>query len=165
MLKRVSSQMHFSRVKPFISINLYINMDLYKYYMSETKKILFVCVENAGRSQMAEGFFRKFALPEFLPQSAGTKPTSEINPLAVQVMQEVGIDITGQKPKVLSDEMIKKSAKIVNMGCMDKESCPALFVNNIIDWNIPDPKGKPIDQVRKIRDEIETKIRELVASL
>ena len=165
MLKRVSSQMHFKRVKPFISINLYINMDLYKRYMSETKKILFVCVENAGRSQMAEGFFRKFALPEFLPQSAGTKPTNEINPLAVQVMKEVGIDITGQTPKILSDEMIKKSAKIVNMGCMDKEFCPILFVNNVIDWNISDPKGKPIEQVRKIRDEIETKVRELVSSL
>ena len=140
-------------------------MDLYKHYMSDTKKILFVCVENAGRSQMAEGFFRKLALSEFLPQSAGTKPSSEINPLAVQVMKEIGIDITGQKPKVLSDEMIKKSTKIVNMGCMDKESCPALFVNNVIDWNIPDPKGKPIEQVRKIRDEIETKVKELVASL
>jgi arsenate reductase len=157
--------MHFSKVKPFISINVYINIDLYKYYMSEPKKILFVCIENAGRSQMAEGFFRKFALPEFLPQSAGTKPASEINPLAVQVMKEVGIDITGQKPKVLSDEIIKKSAKVVNMGCMDKESCPMLFVNNVIDWNIPDPKGKPVDQVRKIRDEIEIKVRELVSSL
>jgi len=133
--------------------------------MPETKKILFVCVENAGRSQMAEGFFRKFALQEFLPLSAGTKPTSEINPLAVQVMKEVGIDITRQKPKILSDDMIKKSAKIVNMGCMDKESCPALFVNNILDWNISDPKGKPIEQVRKIRDEIETKVKELVAGL
>ena len=165
MLKRVSSQIHFSNVKPFISINVYINIDLYKHYMSETKKILFVCIENAGRSQMAEGFFRKFALPEFLPQSAGTKPTNEINPLAVQVMKEIGIDITRQKPKVLSDEMIKKSTKVVNMGCMDKESCPALFVNNVIDWNIPDPKGKSIEQVRKIRDEIEIKVKELVASL
>ena len=133
--------------------------------MSEPRKILFVCVENAGRSQIAEGFFRKFAPPEFLPQSAGTKPTSEINPLAVHAMKEVGIDITGQKPKVLSDEMIKKSAKVVNMGCMDKESCPALFVNSVIDWNIPDPKGKSIEQIRKIRDEIETKVRELVTSL
>jgi len=164
MLKRVSSQIHFSNVKPFISINVYINMDLYKHYMSETK-ILFVCVENAGRSQMAEGFFRKIALPEFLPQSAGTKPINEINPLAVQVMKEVGIDITGQKPKVLSDDMIKKSAKVVNMGCMDKESCPALFVNNVIDWNIPDPKGKSLEEVRKIRDEIEIKVKELVANL
>jgi len=80
-------------------------------------------------------------------------------------MKEIGIDITGQKPKVLSDEMIKKSVKVVNMGCMDKESCPVLFVNNVIDWNIPDPKGKPIEQIRKIRDEIETKVKELVASL
>ena len=165
MLKRVSSQIHFSNVKPFISINVYINMDLYKYYMYETKKILFVCVENAGRSQMAEGFFRKFALSEFLPLSAGIKPTNEINPIAVQVMKEIGIDITKQKPKILSDDMIKTSIKVVNMGCMDEESCPALFVNDIIDWNIPDPKGKPIEQVRKIRDEIQTKVKELVASL
>lgn len=165
MLKRVSSQIHFSNVKPFISINVYINMDLYKYYMSETKKILFICIENAGRSQMAEGFFRKFALPEFLPLSAGTKPINEINPIVVQVMKEIGIDITKQKPKILSDDMIKTSTKVVNMGCMNKESCPALFVNDIIDWNIPDPKGKPIEQVRKIRDEIQTKVKELVASL
>jgi protein-tyrosine-phosphatase len=124
MLKRVSSQMHLSKVKPFISINLYINMDLYKDYMSDTKKVLFVCVENAGRSQMAEGFFRKLAPPEFLPTSAGTKPVNEINPLAIKVMKEIGIDISKQKPKLLSDETITKSAKVVNMGCMDKE--PAL---------------------------------------
>jgi len=165
MLKRVSSQMHLSKVKPFISINLYINMDLYKDYMPNTKRILFVCVENAGRSQMAEGFFRKLAPQEFLPTSAGTMPVNEINPLAIQVMKEVGIDISKQKPKILSDAMIKESAKVVNMGCMDKESCPALFVNDIIDWNIADPKGKSIEQVRQIRDEIKSKVRELVTNL
>lgn len=129
------------------------------------KKILFVCVENAGRSQMAEGFFRKFAPKGYEPLSAGTKPISEINPLAVEVMKEVGIDITKQKPKILSDEMIRHSDKIVNMGCMDKESCPALFVNNLTDWNIEDPKGKSIEKVREIRDEIEIKMKEFVATL
>ena len=133
--------------------------------MSESKKILFVCVENAGRSQIAEGFFRKFAPRGLEPLSAGTKPTSEINPVVIEVMKESGIDISKQKPKTLSDEMIKRSYKVVNMGCMEKESCPALFVNNILEWNIEDPKGKPIDKVRKIRDEIETKVREFVATL
>ena len=133
--------------------------------MADSKKILFVCVENAGRSQMAEGFFRKFASREYESLSAGTKPIDSINPLAVEVMKEVGIDITKQNPKIVSDDMIQNSFKVVNMGCMDKDSCPALFVNNLIDWNIEDPKGEPIDRVRKIRDEIETKVKELVANL
>ena len=133
--------------------------------MSASKKILFICVENAGRSQMAEGFFKKFAPREYEVLSAGTKPIDSINPLAVEVMKEVGIDITRQKPKIISDDMIKSSYKVVNMGCMDKDSCPALFVNNLIDWNIEDPKGKPIDRVRKIRNEIEMKVKELVANL
>ena len=129
------------------------------------KRILFVFVENPGRSQMAEGFFRKISPAEYQPISAGTNPTDIINPLAIEVMKEIGIDITKQKPKVLSDDMIRNSVKIVNMGCMDKESCPALFVNNVIEWNISDPKGKPIEQVRKIRDEVEAKVMELVAIL
>ena len=131
--------------------------------MSQT--VLFVCIENAGRSQMAEGFFRKYAPKEYVPLSAGTTPTDKINPLAIQAMKEIGIDIADQKPKVLTDEMIRKSSKIVNMGCMDRQSCPALFVNNMIEWSIPDPKNKPIDEVRKIRDEIEIRIMEFVATL
>ena len=131
--------------------------------MSQT--VLFVCIENAGRSQMAEGFFRKYAPKEYVPLSAGTTPTEKINPLAIQAMKEIGIDIAEQKPKVLTDEMIRKSSKIVNMGCMDRQSCPALFVNNMIEWSIPDPKNKPIDEVRKIREEIEIRIMELVATL
>ena len=131
--------------------------------MSQT--VLFVCIENAGRSQMAEGFFRKYAPREYVPLSAGTTPTEKINPLAIKAMKEIGIDIADQKPKVLTDEMIRKSSKIVNMGCMDRQSCPALFVNNMIEWSIPDPKNKPIDEVRKIRDEIEIRIMEFVATL
>ncbi len=129
------------------------------------KKILFVCVENAGRSQMAEGFFRKYAPSGYEPQSAGTKPIGTINPLAIEVMKEVGIDISSQQPKIISDSMIQQSSRIVNMGCMDKESCPAVFVQNVLDWAIPDPKGKPLDDVRKIRDMIEIMVLEFCKTL
>ncbi|QLH09616.1 arsenate reductase ArsC [Candidatus Nitrosotenuis sp. DW1] len=129
------------------------------------KKILFVCVENAGRSQMAEGFFRKYAPGGYEPQSAGTKPVGTVNPLAISVMKEIGIDISSQQPKIISDSMIQQSSRIVNMGCMDKESCPALFVQNVLDWGIPDPKGKPLDEVRKIRDLIEKRVIDLCKAL
>lgn len=129
------------------------------------KKILFVCVENAGRSQMAEGFFRKYAPDGYEPQSAGTKPIEMVNPLAVDVMKEIGIDISNQQPKIISDSMIRQSSRIVNMGCMDKESCPAIFVQNVLDWGIPDPKGKPLDEVRKIRDLIGKKVLDLCKTL
>ncbi|MDE1812360.1 MAG: arsenate reductase ArsC [Thaumarchaeota archaeon] len=129
------------------------------------KKILFVCVENAGRSQMAEGFFRKYAPNGYEPVSAGTKPTPQINPVAVEAMKEVGIDLGTQKPKMLTSEIIQDSVLSVNMGCMDKTECPALFMKNSVDWNIEDPKGKSLDQVRKIRDAIEQKVREICKTL
>ena len=119
-------------------------------------KILFVCVENAGRSQMAEGFLRKYA-PHLDILSAGTKPKSELNQDVVKAMQEIGIDITNQKPKELTTEMISQSVT-VNMGCMDKESCPALFVKDVINWNIPDPKDKEFEQIREIRDQIKNEV-------
>lgn len=131
----------------------------------ERKKVLFVCVENAGRSQMAEGFFRKYAPAGFEPQSAGTKPTGTINPIAIQAMAELGVNIADQIPKTITDSMMKTAVKVINMGCMDKESCPALFVNNIVDWNVADPKGKSIEDVRKIRDTIQQKVMELCKSL
>jgi arsenate reductase len=131
--------------------------------MVETKKILFVCVENAGRSQMAEGFLRKYA-PNFEAISAGTKPNSQLNPTVIEVMKEIGIDITKQTPKELTDEMISSSLT-VNMGCMDKNSCPTLFVKDVIDWNISDPKNQDIDQVREIRDQIKNEILNLVKKL
>ena len=108
------------------------------------KKILFVCVENAGRNQMAEGFFRKYATERYEPTSAGTLPKSQINPVAVEAMREIGIDISNQKPKELNKEMILDADKIINMGCMDKDFCPALFVPKVVDWEIEDPKDKPI---------------------
>jgi protein-tyrosine-phosphatase len=129
------------------------------------KTILFVCVENAGRSQMAEGFFNKHAPAGYLAVSAGTKPAGQINPLAVQAMKEAGIDISRQKSKIITDEMIRNSTKAVNMGCMDRSDCPLLFLNNPVDWAIEDPKGKPIERVREIRDDIERRVKELVKNL
>jgi arsenate reductase len=132
----------------------------------KTKKtILFVCVQNAGRTQMAEGFFRKYAPEGYDPISAGTVPISQINPLAIQVMNEVGIDISKQKPKDLAEDMMRNSDKIINMGCMDKNFCPTLFIPRVIDWGIEDPKDKPIERVREIRDEIERRIKELAADI
>ncbi len=129
------------------------------------ENVLFVCVENAGRSQMAEAFFRKYAPAKFNVISAGTTPSSQLNPTVVQVMKEVGIDIMQQSPKTLSNEMIENSSKTINMGCMDKESCPALFVKDVLDWNISDPKGKSIDDVREIRDQILKKVLQLIESI
>jgi arsenate reductase (thioredoxin) len=129
------------------------------------KTILFVCVENAGRSQMAEGFFKKYAPEGFVPASAGTKPISQINPLAIQVMNEIGMDISKQKPKDLSEDMMRNSNKIINMGCMDNNFCPTLFIPKVIDWGIEDPTEKQIEQVREIRDEIERRIKELATDI
>lgn len=129
------------------------------------KTILFVCVENAGRSQIAEGFFNKHAPEGYKAISAGTKPVSQINPIAIDVMKEVGIDISDQKSKDITEEMMRNSTKIVNMGCMERESCPTLFLHNLIDWNMVDPKGKSLEKVREIRDEIEQRVKELVADL
>ncbi len=131
------------------------------------RTILFVCVENAGRSQIAEGFFNLKYAPK-LPYraiSAGTRPASQINPLAIQAMNEVGIDISSQKSKIITEDMIKSSEKSVNMGCIDKTECPMLFINNVIDWGIEDPKGKPIEKVREIRDEIDRRVKEIAQSL
>ncbi|HEX6252807.1 MAG TPA: arsenate reductase ArsC [Nitrososphaera sp.] len=132
----------------------------------QEKVILFVCVENAGRSQIAEGFFnRKYAPKGYRAISAGTRPASQINPLAVQAMKEIGINISNHKSKIITEDMIRSSEKSVNMGCIDKVECPLLFINNVIDWGIEDPKGKPIEKVREIREEIERRVKEIAQSL
>ena len=133
--------------------------------MDISKNILFVCVENAGRSQMAEAFFKKFTKNRFNVISAGTSPSSTINPMVVSVMAEIGIDLKNQQPQLLSSSMIENSKKTINMGCMDKESCPSLFVKSVDDWNVEDPKGKSIDDVRKIRDQIKNDVLNLLDSL
>jgi len=126
------------------------------------ENILFVCVENAGRSQMAEAFFKKYSKIKFNVVSAGTTPSSELNPVVVQVMNEIGIDLVEQSPKILSNSMIENSHKIVNMGCIDKESCPSIFVKDVIDWDVSDPKTQSIEQVRIIRDQIKSKVLNLI---
>ncbi len=126
--------------------------------------VVFVCVENAGRSQMAEAFFHKYA-KGLRAASAGTRPGPQLNPTVVEAMREVGISLQSQSPKSISGDLIANSKTRVSMGCMDKESCPALSVDGVIDWNIADPKGKPLEEVRKIRDEIELRVRQLVESM
>jgi arsenate reductase len=131
----------------------------------DERTILFVCVQNAGRSQMAEGFFRKYSSRNHEAISAGTLPTTVINPVAVEAMREKGIDISNQRPKELTEDMMKNATKIINMGCMDKNFCPTLFVPRVIDWGIEDPKGKPMEKVREIRDEIEKRVFEVINEL
>jgi len=114
---------------------------------------------------MAEGFFRKYAPKEYETISAGTVPVSKINPMAVEAMKEVEIDLTNQKPKELTEYMIKDATKIINMGCMDKNFCPTLFVPKVIDWGIEDPKDKPIEKVREIRDDIRKRVLEIIEDL
>jgi arsenate reductase (thioredoxin) len=137
-----------------------------KNEQKQDKVILFVCVENAGRSQMAEGFFnQRYAPKGYHAISAGTRPVSQINPLSVQAMNEVGVDISSQKFKIITEDMIRSSAKSVNMDCIERAECPLLFMNNVIDWGIEDPKGKPIEKVREIRDEIDRRVIEIAQSL
>ena len=131
----------------------------------DAKTILFVCVENAGRSQMAEGFFKKYAPNGFQTLSAGTKPVYQLNPIVVEAMKEIGIDISKQKSKELTDEMIRDSEHVVNMGCMDKNFCPTMWLAKVIEWGLEDPKGQSLEKVREIRDEIEQRVKELVTEI
>ena len=131
--------------------------------MVDKRKIIFVCVENAGRSQIAEGLLRKHA-PHIEVGSAGTKPASELNPIVVEVMNEIGVDITKQKPKKLTPDLIQESL-IVNMGCIDSKSCPAFFVGDAVLWDIPDPKFLDLHETRKIRDQIENEVLNLIKNL
>jgi len=130
------------------------------------KTVLFVCVHNAGRSQMAEAFFNKVAERKARAISAGTKPGEKVNPVVVQAMKEVGIDISGNKPKMLTFEMIEKADRMITMGCGEDAAglCPAGFIETE-DWALDDPSGKPIEEVRKIRDEIKTRVAALLETL
>ncbi len=126
------------------------------------KKILFVCVENAGRSQMAEAFANKYGKDKFVILSAGNKPAETVNPDGVKVMKEKGIDISANKPKLLTFQMAQDSDLIVTMGCNDQGICPGPFFKPTIEWKLEDPKGKPIEKVREIRDEIDYKVQRLI---
>jgi len=127
--------------------------------------VLFVCVENAGRSQMAEAFAKKHGMNA---RSAGTIPSARINPTVVDAMRERGIDISSNQPKILTPELIRDARLVVTMGCSIEEACPKPIVaqmqRKLIEWHLEDPKGKPLGEVRKIRDEIESKVRDLSTS-
>ena len=128
--------------------------------------VLFVCVENAGRSQRAEAFAKKYGMNA---QSAGTIPSTRINPTVVDVMRERGIDISSNRPKTLTSELIMEAGLAVTMGCSIEEACPkpiiAQMQKKLVEWHLEDPKGRSSEEVRKIRDEIERKILGLVADL
>jgi arsenate reductase (thioredoxin) len=125
------------------------------------KKILFVCVENTGRSQMAEAFAKKYGVEA---SSAGNKPAEAVNPVVIEAMKEKGIDISKNKPKQLTFQMAQDADLIVTMGCNEQGICPGPFFKPTIDWALGDPKGKPIEKVREIRDEIEQRVKKLLAN-
>lgn len=127
------------------------------------KKILFVCVENAGRSQMAEAFANHYGKGKLIASSAGVMLAERVNPLVVEAMEEKGIDISMNKPKLLTTKMAEEADKIITMGCSVEKICPAPLLKNVIDWKLDDPKGKPIEEVRKIRDEIEKRVLKLIS--
>jgi arsenate reductase len=126
----------------------------------EIKKILFVCVQNASRSQMAQGFAEAFGKGRVEAYSAGSHPSVHINPLAIEVMKEKDIDLSGRRPKGLGDLLPVEMDYLITMGC--EETCPAVPARKIIEWQIPDPKGKPIDEIRRIRDMLEVKVKTLL---
>jgi protein-tyrosine-phosphatase len=125
--------------------------------------VLFVCVHNAGRSQMAAGFLREIGGDRIEVRSAGSLPADAINPVAVEAMSELGIDIAGEQPKVLTPEAVQASDVVVTMGCGD--ACPFFPGTRYEDWELADPAGQGIEAVREIRDEIRGRIERLVAEL
>jgi arsenate reductase (thioredoxin) len=125
--------------------------------------ILFVCTENAGRSQMAAAFAEKFGQGKFAVSSAGSQPAANVNPVVVEAMREKSIDISANKPKQLTAQMAMDADLIVTMGCNVEGVCPGPFFKPTVDWALEDPKGKHIEKVRQIRDEIETKVKQLLA--
>lgn len=132
--------------------------------MSETKpSVLFVCVHNAGRSQMAAAFLTRLSEGRVEVRSAGSTPADAVNPAAVQAMAEIGIDMSAETPKVLTIEAVQASDVVITMGCGD--TCPVFPGKKYLDWKLDDPAGQGVEAVRPIRDAIEQRIRSLLAEL
>lgn len=131
--------------------------------MSAKPTVLFVCVHNAGRSQIAAGFMEVLAEGKVQVRSAGSAPKDSINPLAVSVMAEVGIDIANNQPKILTNEAVQESDVVITMGCGD--ACPFYPGKRYEDWVLEDPAGKDIETVRRIRDEIRSRVTNLLSEL
>jgi arsenate reductase (thioredoxin) len=125
--------------------------------------VLFVCVQNAGRSQIAEALFRRVAGDEHEARSAGSAPAERVHPEVVEVMREVGIDLQGHVPRALDLSDVEWAELVVTMGCGD--ACPVLPGKRYVDWELPDPAGLPVDEVRAVRDEIDRRVKGLVNDL
>ncbi|OGO23746.1 MAG: arsenate reductase [Chloroflexi bacterium RBG_16_51_9] len=130
------------------------------------KTILFVCVHNSGRSQMAEAFFNLMANGRARGLSAGTQPAEKVNPAVAEAMKEIGIDISRNKPKALTLEMIEGADRMITMGCGDDAAglCPAKIIETE-DWALDDPKGQPLEKVRQIRDEVKARVTKLLTEI
>ncbi|WP_052664525.1 arsenate reductase ArsC [Nitriliruptor alkaliphilus] len=131
--------------------------------MTDTPTVLFLCVHNAGRSQMAAGWLRHLAGDRVQVLSAGSAPAEQVNPAAVEAMAEVGIDLTGARPKPWTEETLAATDVVVTMGCGD--ACPVLPGKRYLDWPLEDPAGKGVEAVRPIRDQIRGRVEELMADL
>ncbi|MFM2023034.1 MAG: hypothetical protein RIR89_426 [Actinomycetota bacterium] len=131
--------------------------------MSKIASVMFVCVHNAGRSQMAQGFLTDMAGDRIEVRSSGTMPADSVNPAAVSAMAELGIDISNQKPKVLTNEDVKASDYVITMGCGD--ACPFYPGKKYLDWKLDDPAGQSVEAIRPIRDEIRSLVENLVAEI
>jgi arsenate reductase len=131
--------------------------------MENTPEVLFVCVHNAGRSQMAAALLDHHAKGRVQVRSAGTVPADEINPAVVEAMAEVGIDISNESPKLLTDEVVRYADAVITMGCGD--ACPIYPGKRYLDWDLTDPAGKGLEEVRPIRDEIDRRVRALLDEL
>jgi arsenate reductase len=126
-------------------------------------EVLFVCVQNAGRSQMSAALFDRAAGARHSSASAGTEPADRVHREVVEVMREVGIDLADRQPQRLTTELVERTDVVVTMGCGD--ACPVLPGKRYLEWDLPDPQGMPVEDVRKLRDEIDAKVRALADSL
>ncbi|MEU0084671.1 arsenate reductase ArsC [Streptomyces sp. NPDC006274] len=131
--------------------------------MSEKPSVLFVCVHNAGRSQMAAAWLSHLAGDRVEVRSAGSAPAGQVNPAAVEAMREVGIDITAETPKILTVDAVKASDVCITMGCGD--TCPVFPGKRYLDWTLEDPAGQGVEAVRPIRDEIKKRVEGLIAEI
>jgi arsenate reductase (thioredoxin) len=131
--------------------------------VADRPEVLFVCVHNAGRSQMAAGLVELHSQGRVQVRSAGSAPGEAINPAAVEAMREVGVDLGEELPKLLTDELVRDADVVITMGCGD--ACPVYPGKRYEDWELEDPAGKDLDTVRRIRDEIDARVKQLVAGL
>jgi arsenate reductase len=131
--------------------------------MPEKPAVLFVCVHNAGRSQMAAGYMKELSGGAVDVLSAGSEPKDQLNPIAIQVMAEDGIDIADEVPKILTTDAVRESDVVITMGCGD--TCPIFPGKRYEDWELTDPAGRPVDEVRPIRDEIKQRVQKLLAEI